>query len=222
MPKSHTFHLLPIPCLLLGGFLTVQAQQEPPRAGVVEEALQVDPSNDVFLHGKNTYDTAQAANDAEGRREGFLRAVRIFNDYLNDFGNHPNAEAAWWYLGSSYNQLGMSDDARRCFSTLLNGFGDGKYAAVAAYSMALDHYNKREYAFAAPLFEKFAANGSRPEDKSKGKLLAGSCYRMESRSAMRPKHFRRSSMTRKALPCMNRRGFTSDTSFSNRAKRKMP
>lgn len=189
MPKSHTFHLLPIPCLLLGGFLTVQAQQEPPRAGVVEEALQVDPSNDVFLHGKNTYDTAQAANDAEGRREGFLRAVRIFNDYLNDFGNHPNAEAAWWYLGSSYNQLGMSDDARRCFSTLLNGFGDGKYAAVAAYSMALDHYNKREYAFAAPLFEKFAANGSRPEDKSKGKLLAGSCYRMESRERDAAKAF---------------------------------
>lgn len=189
MPKSHTFHLLRIPCLLLGGFLTVQAQQEPPRAGVVEEALQVDPSNDVFIHGKNTYDTAQAANDAEARREGFLRAVRIFNDYLNDFGHHPNAEAAWWYLGSSYNQLGMSDDARRCFSTLLNGFGEGKYAAVAAYSMALDHYNKREYAFAAPLFEKFAANGSRPEDKSKGKLLAGSCYRMESRERDAAKAF---------------------------------
>jgi TolA-binding protein len=76
----------------------------------------------------------------------------------------------------------MIDDAKRCFSTLLNGFGEGKYAAAAAYTLGVDHYNKGEFAFAAPLFEKFAAKGSRPEDKSKGKLLAGNSYRMEGRS----------------------------------------
>ena len=181
MPKFQISFFVKISSLLLVSFLTLQAQQEPPRAGVVEEALQINPENDVFLHGKNTYDTAQNGNDADARREGYLRAVKIFNDYLNEFGGHPNAEAAWWYLGSSYLQVGMTDDAKRCFSTLLNGFGEGKYAAVAAYSMALDHYNKREYAFAAPLFERFAANGSRPEDKSKGMLLAGSCYRLDGR-----------------------------------------
>lgn len=181
MSKSHPFYILRIPCLLLGSFLTVQAQQEPPRAGVVEEALLVDPGNDLFIRGKNVYDAAQKVADAETRRGEYLRAVEIFNDYLNEFGRHANAEAAWWYLGSSYNQVGMSDDAKRCFSTLLNGFGEGKYAGVAAYSMALDHYNKREYAFAAPLFEKFAANGSRPEDKPTGRLMAGNCYRLEGR-----------------------------------------
>ncbi|MES2981159.1 MAG: tetratricopeptide repeat protein [Verrucomicrobiota bacterium] len=173
--------MLRIPCFLLGSFLIIQAQQEPPRAGIVEEALQVDPGNDLFIRGKNIYDAAQKVDDAETRRGEYLRAVGIFNDYLNEFGRHANAEAAWWYLGSSYNQVGMNDDARRCFSTLLNGFGEGKYAGVAAYSMALDHYNQREYAFAAPLFEKFAANGSRPEDKPTGRLMAGNCYRLEGR-----------------------------------------
>ncbi len=190
MQKPHTFHSLRIPCLLLGSFLTLHAQQDPPRAGVVEEALQSDPGNDLFNRGKNIFDAAQNVADAEERREYYLKATKIFSDYINEFGRHQNAEAAWWYLGSSYLQVGMTDDAKRCFSTLLNGFGEGKYAAVAAYSMALDHYNKREYAFAAPLFERFAANGSRPEDKSKGKLMAGSCYRLEGRDRDAIKSFK--------------------------------
>lgn len=189
MSKSNPIDSLRISCLLIGSVLTVQAQQEPPRAGIVEEALQVDPGNDVFTRGKNIYDAAAKVPDAEIRREEYLRAVEVFNEYLNEFGRHQNAEAAWWYLGSSYSQVGMSDDAKRCFSTLLNGFGEGKYAAVAAYSMALDHYNKREFAFAAPLFEKFAANGSRPQDKSIGKLMAGNCYRLEGRDRDAAKAF---------------------------------
>lgn len=181
MPKLHPFHALRIPCVLLFAVVTAHAQQDPPRAGVVEEALLIDPGNDSFIRGKNAYDEAQNNADPQARRALYLRSAEIFTQYLNEFGKHPNAEAAWWYLGSSYYQVGMADDAKRCFSTLLNGYGEGKYAAVAAYTMALDHYNKREYAFAAPLFEKFAKNGSRPEDKSKGKLLAGNCYRLEGR-----------------------------------------
>jgi tetratricopeptide (TPR) repeat protein len=181
MPKLHLFHTLRIPCILLFAVVTAHGQQDPPRAGVVEEALLVDPGNDLFTRGKNIYDEAQNNADAEARRASYLRSAEIFTQYLNEFGKHANAEAAWWYLGSSYYQVGMADDAKRCFSTLLNGYGEGKYAAVAAYTMALDHYNKREYAFAAPLFEKFSKNGSRPEDKSKGKLLSGNCYRLEGR-----------------------------------------
>lgn len=181
MPKFHPSLSLSVACVLLGGFSTAHGQQNPPRAGVVDEALLADPGNDLFFRGKNIYDEAQNSTDAEARRGLYLRSASVFSEYVNEFGKHPNAEAAWWYLGSSYYQAGMTDDAKRCFNTLLNGYGEGKYAAVAAYTMALDHYNKREYAFAAPLFEKFAANGPRPEDKSKGKLLAGNCYRLEGR-----------------------------------------
>ena len=80
--------------------------------------------------------------------------------------------------GSSYYQAGDKDNAKRCFSTLLNRFGRGKWAAAAAYTLAADHYNQREYAFAAPLFERYAENSPRPEDKPKGFLFAGNCYRI--------------------------------------------
>jgi tetratricopeptide (TPR) repeat protein len=162
-------------CLIL--CLPALAQQ-PPRAGVVPEDLRADAGNDFFARGKNLYDTAQASADLETRRDLYLRAADILSDYINEFPNHTNTEAAWWYLGSSFYQAGLIDDAKRCFATLLNRYGRGKYSAAAAFTLALDHYQKREYAFAAPLFERFAANTPNPADKPKGNLYAGNCYRL--------------------------------------------
>lgn len=152
--------------------------QAPPRAGVVEENLQINPGQDVFLRGKNLFDAAQSSVDLETRRELYLRAANIFATYINENPANPTAESAWYYCGSSYYQAGEKEDAKRCFSTLLNRYGQGKWAAAAAYTLAADHYNQREYALAAPLFERFAQNSARPEDKPKGYLFAGNCYRL--------------------------------------------
>jgi tetratricopeptide (TPR) repeat protein len=168
------------PLLFLSLALPAHAQQ-PPRAGVVAEDLRPDVGNDFFARGKNLFDTAQASVDFETRRDLYLRSADIFSEYINQFPNHANTEAAWWYLGSSFYQAGLLDDAKRCFSTLLNRYGQGKYAAAAAYTLAADHYNKGEYAFAAPLFERFAASAAKPGDKPKGNLFAANCYRLLNR-----------------------------------------
>lgn len=130
------------------------------------------------MRGKNLYDSAQASTAQDSRLNYFQRAAQIFNDYLTSFPNHPNAEMAWWYLGNSYYQSGQIDDGKRCFNTLLNRYGKGKWAAAAAYTLAADHYNKGEYAFAAPLFERFAANSVKPEERPRGNYLAGNSYRL--------------------------------------------
>ena len=148
-----------------------------PRAGVVDPALSPDASNDFFLRGKNLYDTAQASTDQEKRIIYYEGAAQIFTEYLSAFPNHPNAEMAWWYLGNSHYQSGQIDEGKRCFSTLLNRYGQGKWAAAAAYTLAADHYNKAEYAFAAPMFERYAANAAKPEDRPRGNFFAGNCYR---------------------------------------------
>ena len=167
---------LKISCLLIGSVLPLAAQA-PPRAEVVEEDLRADTGQDFFQRGKNLYASAQASVDIETRRSLYLRSAEILESYLNEFPSHANSEAAWWYMGSSYYQAGMMDDAKRCFSTLVNRFQKGKYAAAAAYTLAADHYSKREFAFAAPLFEKFALNAAKPTDRSKGYLYAGNSYR---------------------------------------------
>ena len=82
--------------IVLAGPLAAQV----PRAEAVDPALAPDAGNDFFLRGKNLYDTAQAAADPANKTDFFQRAAQIFNDYLTSFPNHPNAEMAWWYLGS--------------------------------------------------------------------------------------------------------------------------
>ena len=149
-----------------------------PRAEPVDPSLQPDAGNDQFARGKNLYDAAQSSTVLENRQAGFERAATIFTSYLDEFPNHPNAEMAWWYLGNSYYQGGQMDEGKRCFHTLLNRYGKGKWAAAAAYTLAADHYNKTEYTLAAPLFEIFAKNAAKPEDRARGNYFVGTCYRM--------------------------------------------
>jgi len=158
--------------------LTVAAIAQAPRAMVADPALAGDSSNDLFLRGKNIYDSAQNATVLANRTEYHQRSAMIFSQYITMFPDHPNAESAWWYLGNSHYQSGMIDDARRCFSTLINRYGKGKWVAAAAYTMAADHYNRGEYAFAAPMFERYASNTEKTAERPRGHYLAGNCYRM--------------------------------------------
>jgi tetratricopeptide (TPR) repeat protein len=152
-----------------------------PKAQAVDPQLTSDASNDFFLRGKNLYDSAQASTVQANRVDFFQRAAQIFAEYLAEFPNDPNAEMAWWYLGNSYYQSGQIDDGKRCFSTLLNRYGKGIWAARAAYTLAADYYNNREYAFAAPLFERYASNASKADEAPRGHFYAGNCYRFLNR-----------------------------------------
>lgn len=182
MPKRLNISQLGTACLLLAVLPHASAQQAP-RPEVVEEAeLRADPEDAYFKRGKNLFDEAQRSADLETRRQLYTQSAQIFAGYLKEFPNHANAEGAWYYLGSSYYLAGMIDEAKRCFATLMNRHPKGRFASAAAYTVAADHYMKREYAFAAPLFERFAANSPKAEDKPKGYLFAGRCYHVLGRN----------------------------------------
>lgn len=161
--------------LLLLAATPVMAQV--PQAVPVDPTLQADPGNDMFQRAKNVYDQGSATRDPAARTELLLRAAAIFNDYLNQFPNHPNAEPSWLYMGQSLYLSGKVDEAKRCFSTLLNRYGKGPWAGAAAFTLAQDHYSKREYVMAAPLFERYAENATKPEEKARGHFYAAFCYR---------------------------------------------
>jgi tetratricopeptide (TPR) repeat protein len=164
--------------LAIALFLACPAAAQVPRAEPVDPALTPDAANDFFLRGKNLYDSAQRATDFTNRTTYYQRAAQLFSEYLSAFPDHPNAEMAWWYLGNSYYQSGQIEEGKRCFSTLINRYAKGKWAAAAAYTLAADHYNKGEYVFAAPMFERYAANAAKPGERPRGNYFAGNCYRL--------------------------------------------
>jgi len=176
--------------LVLFAATFAQAQQ-PPRALPADPALRPDPGADFFERGRNIYDSAQRATDPEERRMLYMRAIEIFSHYINDFPAHPNAEPAWWYLGNSYYQAGAIDDAKRTFNVLMNRHPTGPWSAAAAYTLAAEHFQNRQYALAAPLFERYAANAARPEEPPRGHFFAGNSYRMMGRDREATRAFRK-------------------------------
>jgi tetratricopeptide (TPR) repeat protein len=164
--------------LAIALLLACPAAAQVPRAEPADPTLTPDAANDFFLRGKNLYDSAQSATDITNRATYYQRAAQLFSEYLSAFPDHPNSEMAWWYLGNSYYQSGQIEEGKRCFGTLINRYARGKYAAAAAYTLAADHYNKGEYVFAAPMFERYAANGAKPEERPRGNYFAGNCYRL--------------------------------------------
>lgn len=158
--------------LLLLAATPVMAQAPPPQALPVDPALQSDPGNDMYERAKNIYDQGKATRNAAQ----LDMAAAVFSDYLTRFPNHPMAERAWLFLGQAYYQTGKVDDAKRCFHTLLNRYGKGVYAGAAAYTLAYDYLNKRDYVLAAPLFQRFADNADTPESAVRGYFFAATCY----------------------------------------------
>jgi len=158
--------------LLILAASPLMGQAPIPQALPVDPALQADPGNDMFERAKAIYDQGKATRNAELLDS----SAAIFVDYLNRFPNHPNAERSWLYLGQAYYQTGKIDDAKRCFHILLNRYGKGVWVSAAAYTLAYDHLGKREYALAAPLFQRFAENAGSPESLVRGNFFAATCY----------------------------------------------
>jgi tetratricopeptide (TPR) repeat protein len=179
-------------CLIAAG--TVQAQEpapQPPRAEPVDPSLRADPGEDFYQHGRNLYEAAKSATDLDQRIAGFERSVDVFSRYLNQFPNHANAEAAQWYLGESYYKSGRIEDAKRCYNNLLRNFPKGKYASAAAFMLAVDHFNNRQYALAAPLFERMAAAAQAPADRQKALFHAGFSYELHGRTREAMDYYRK-------------------------------
>ena len=151
---------------------------QPPRAAPVNDALVQDEGNGFFQRCKNRFDQAEATADVQNRILIFQHASELFEDYISRHPNHPNTESAYYYLGESYYKSGQPDPGRREFHTLLNRYPDGVWSALAAYKLAYEHYTKREYAFAAPLFERYAQNAAKPTERPRGSFNAGDCYRL--------------------------------------------
>ncbi len=156
---------------------TLPLAAQAPRAEVVDPTLEGDPGNDFFVRGKNVHDTAKKTEDPAARKALFQRAAQILGDYLREFPNHPNADAARWYLGQSFTETGRADEARQVYRTLADREKTSLWTAAAAHELAAEHYKKQEYAQAAPLFARYAAGAAKAEEQARGHFLAADAYR---------------------------------------------
>jgi tetratricopeptide (TPR) repeat protein len=168
--------------LCLAAVGTAMAQETPapdpapPKAEPVNPALEGNAGQDWYERGKNLHDSAKAtATDAQ-RKDIYNRAIEVLTGYLGQFPNHRNAEAALWYLGESYAAVGKPDSARKCYRDIVKRGGKSPFTMVAANRLAVEHYKKKEFAEAAPLYEQMAEAATTPADRLKGRYFAAVAY----------------------------------------------
>ena len=180
--------------LCLAATATAIAQEEEVRRAqpVDEPEVQApDPAADLFAHGKRLHDSAKASTVIDQRLGRYAAAVEIFSRYLSEYSNRPDAEAAYWYLGESYYGGGRVDDARRCYHGILSRYGRGGYASAAAFRLAVAHFNNRQYALAAPLFEKMVEAATTADHRLKGLFYAAYSYELQGRTREATEYYRR-------------------------------
>lgn len=182
-------------CLAATATATAFAQ-EVPRAQPVDEneaeaQPQQPPESDWFTMGKRLHDSAKASANMDQRMDRYSGAISFFNRFLDANPNHPNAEAAWWYLGESYYGSGRVEDARRCYHGIISRFGKGGFASAAAFRLAVEHFNNRQYALAAPLFEKMVAVSTAADHRLKGLFYAAFSYDLQGRTREATDYYRK-------------------------------
>src|SRR5881409_2402367 len=89
-------------------------------------------------------------------------AVPEYQKYLDDYPGRPGRANAYFSLGECYRNLNRVSSARTNLQKVLNDYGDGEFAAPAAYALAEIAFADKDYATALPLFHRAAGRSKEP------------------------------------------------------------
>ena len=143
--------------LLAGGFGAAWAQEKktPPDAG--DQPLQTDLPNDLFQLALHSYREAGEVKNAQRKKETYLAAIRQFERFHSRFPAHPNAIKARYYKAICHQRAGNMKGFRESLSGVVDNHKKGALVGAAAYQLAFEHYQLKDYAEAAPLFQLAAS-----------------------------------------------------------------
>lgn len=128
-----------------------RSQNENPNAAA--KPLQADPANDLFELALLSYREAGEQKDADRQKTTYMAATRQFNRFHTNFPAHANAIKSWYYSAICYQKVGNMKLFRGCLSKVVTTWKKGPLVGGAAYQLAQEHYQAKEYAKAAPLYE---------------------------------------------------------------------
>ncbi|MGJ8655897.1 MAG: tetratricopeptide repeat protein [Akkermansiaceae bacterium] len=167
---------------LAASALTVSAQTPAPVAEPVVPQLKADPGNDYFARVNQIYKSAAMAKDFSLREQYYKQSIPLLQDYLRQFPDHKNAEAANYYLAECYFNTGKVREALTVYNKIVAKYRTGPYVAASTYRLARDYYSKGDYMSAAKYFEMTAGFSAVPADKTKALYYQAQAYMQAKRS----------------------------------------
>ncbi|MFC5050956.1 tetratricopeptide repeat protein [Rubritalea spongiae] len=141
-----------------------------------QQTLQSDPGSDYFIRARQLYDAAVQEPDKGQQQALFERSIPILEDYLRAYPRHKHSQAAHYYLAESYHNTERPRQAGMLYDQIIQQYRTGQYVAAAAYRLAYENYNAKQYQRAARLFGLTADNATKPEDKLRSVYFRAQCY----------------------------------------------
>jgi len=149
-----------------------------PVAVAQDAPLISDPGQDQFEFCKELYREANNTEDPVLRPGAYRRVIPRLAAYIDRFPNHPNVQAATYYLGECYYHSGAIDEAKRILHSIIDRYREGRYVALASNRLGYDAVGQKKYGQAAVYFGRVATMAVEAEDRYRGRYQEASCYRL--------------------------------------------
>lgn len=138
--------------------------------------LKTDPGNDYFARVNQIYKLAVVAKDFSLREQYYKQSMPLLFDYLRQFPDHKNAEAANYYLAECYFNTGKVRESLLTYKRIVSKYQSGPYVAASSYRLARDYYSKGDFMSAAKHFGMTAKFNTVPADKTKAYYYQAEAY----------------------------------------------
>ena len=156
--------------------LSLSAQAPAPAPAPTADELRADPGNDYFARVNQIYKSAAIAKDFNLREQYYKQSIPLLRDYLRQFPDHKNSEAANYYLAECYFNTGKVREALAAYKRIVSKYRSGPYVAASTYRLARDFYSKGDYMSAARHFGMTAGFSAVPADKTKALYYQAQAY----------------------------------------------
>jgi TolA-binding protein len=111
-------------------------------------------------------------------RKMYDLAVPEYEKYLGQFPGDPGRPAAMYRLADCYASLGQEGPALNTYQMLIDEVGSGEFVGSAAFRLASNEFDRKNYRDAAPLYDKAYANAKSPEIKLTARYYEAKCLEL--------------------------------------------
>ncbi len=153
--------------------------ENPPEQGApapADKPLRADPANDLFQLALHSYREAGEVKEAQRMKETYLAAIRQFDRFRARFPAHPNAIKARYYKAICHRKVGDMKGFRECLEEVVNIHEKGVLVGAAAYQLAFEHYQAKEFAEAEPFFRIAAAETDNADYRHRALYSRALCF----------------------------------------------
>ncbi|MAT46244.1 MAG: hypothetical protein CMO35_02300 [Verrucomicrobiaceae bacterium] len=147
--------------------------------GIIDSS---DRDAELYHRANRYYNYAQDSRDLEDKQRAYRMSIPLFREYLSAGPRGDLVQQASYKLGMALLLSGEREAAEQAFTSVINRYRNGQWVAIAAYRLAAQLYNRKEWAAAVPYFSIAGKEATDRELAHKSIFYESRCLQMAGQS----------------------------------------